>query len=646
MSDGASIYRRAFIEAVQPPIDLTVSEWADKQRILTRRSSSEPGVWRTDRVPFLKEPMDLLSPREKQIRRVILIFGSQSGAKTECGLNWLGRTIDHDPAPFLIVFPTESFAKRQIRQRLTPLFTDTPAVKAKQLSSKSRDAANAMFLKEFEGDMLLSIIGGNSGSAAQGMPAQNLWVDEASSLPLEIDDKGDPIENAEARQTNFPDRKTLITSTPGTRGACRITWEYETRSDRRQYAAKMPCCGSNEVLRWREHFKWDAKDSDVWLQCPACGEKVEQHHKQSMLAGGVWIPTAKGDGETAGFHLPGWYAPYGWLSWEKIRDEFLSAKDDPLLLKGWINKRAAEAWEDQAVAQVGADHLMSRAMADPYPTGKCPDGVCVLLMSVDTQDTWLEVSVWGFGAGEEAWLIWHEKVQGDPSDLGPNGPWAQIDVIRRTEWTLDNGGSMAAKYCGVDTGGHFTQEAYEFCRARVRENVVALKGSNSRQAPALNKGNKVDVNWRGRMIKGGLTLYSVGSDALKRTIYARLKKDDNGPGSIHFGQNATEEYLKGLTCERLVPQIVKGFQVFKWENPKGARNEPLDLAVYCLALLELVKRRYNRATMWEQLSAQVAALKPAEPPSAVADGEQPKQESRAALRSRQPAPRRNFTTSW
>ena len=230
------------------------------------------------------------------------------------------------------------------------------------------------------------------------MPAQNLWVDEASSLPLEIDDKGDPIENAEARQTNFPDRKTLITSTPGTRGACRITWEYETRSDRRQYAAKMPCCGSNEVLRWREHFKWDTKDSDVWLQCPACGEKVEQHHKQSMLAGGVWIPTAKGDGETAGFHLPGWYAPYGWLSWEKIRDEFLRAKDDPLLLKGWINKRAAEAWEDQAVAQVGADHLMSRAMADPYPTGKCPDGVCVLLMSVDTQDTWLEVKV-GVGPG-------------------------------------------------------------------------------------------------------------------------------------------------------------------------------------------------------------------------------------------------------
>jgi hypothetical protein len=29
--------------------------------------------------------------------------------------------------------------------------------------------------------------------------------------------------------------------------------------------------------------------------------------------------------------------------------------------------------------------------------------------------------------------------------------------------------------------------------------------------------------------------------------------------------------------------------------------------VYCLAMLELLKRRYNRATMWDQLAAQLAA---------------------------------------
>ena len=103
MPEAAPLYRQAFVKALQPPLNLAVSEWADKERILTRRSTSEPGLWRTDRVPFLKEPMDLLSPRERKIKRVVLIFGSQSGAKTECGLNWLGRTIAMDPAPFLVM---------------------------------------------------------------------------------------------------------------------------------------------------------------------------------------------------------------------------------------------------------------------------------------------------------------------------------------------------------------------------------------------------------------------------------------------------------------------------------------------------------------------------------------------------------------
>ena len=135
---------------------------------------------------------------------------------------------------------------------------------------------------------------------------------------------------------------------------------------------------------------------------------------------------------------------------------------------------------------------------------------------------------------------------------------------------------------------------------------------------ALSKGSRVDVNWRGRVIKGGVTLYMVGGDTLKRTIYARLRKEGTGPGAVHFGQNATEDYLQGLTCERLVPHTVKGFQVLSWQKPAGARNEPLDLAVYCLAVLELVKRRYNRATMWDQLAAAVATEKA--PPAAAAGG--------------------------
>jgi phage terminase large subunit GpA-like protein len=186
----------------------------------------------------------------------------------------------------------------------------------------------------------------------------------------------------------------------------------------------------------------------------------------------------------------------------------------------------------------------------------------------------------------------------------------------------------------VDTGGHYTGEAYEFCRQRVREGVVAIKGSSAKAAPPLGKGKKVDVTFRGRTIKGGVTLFMVGTDTLKRTLYARLRIPQPGPGFVNFGQNATDDYLQGLTCERLMPKTVKGFQVLEWHKPSGARNEPLDLAVYCLALMELVRRRYHRATMWDQLKAQV--VKP-EAPGAP-----------AAERKRRPPPSRpgGFVSAW
>lgn len=639
MAEAAAIYRQAFCEGLRPPAAMTVSQWADEHRMLSGKGSSEPGAWRTDRTPYLREPMDCLSPGSP-VRRVVLMFGSQLG-KTEVVLNWLGAIIHLWPGPTLLVQPTLDMAKRLNRQRLDPLLKETPVLAERIAPARSRDSGNTMFLKEFQGGLFV-LTGANSGSGLQSMPAANLAADEVSSYPIEADDKGDPLENAEARTSTFPMGKILITSTPGTRGACRITTEFETRSDQRRLAAFMPCCGAKEVIRWREHMVWDRPDGEVWCQCPACGERVAQHHKTTMLAGAEWRPSAPGDGMTAGFHLPGWYAPAGWTPWEQIRDEFLRAKADPLLLKGWVNKRAAEAWEDEAVAKINAGALMTRAAENPYPTGSCPAGVLVLLMAVDVQDTWLEVSVWGFGKGEEKWLIWHQKIDGSPAE---DHPWEQVDAILGTRWPHERGGDMPIWGAAVDTGGHFTQEAYDYCRRRTRRRVFAIKGSSTRAAPALGKGSKVDVNWRGRILKGGVTLYMVGTDTLKRTVYARLKIQQPGPGFVHFGQNATEDYLEGLTCERLIPKMVKGFQVLEWHKPPGARNEPLDLLVYCLALLEMLKRRYHRATMWDQLEAQLVGRQAPGVVAAPAAAE-PAKEPEPKKRRRPVRPGPSFVSGW
>jgi phage terminase large subunit GpA-like protein len=80
---------------------------------------------------------------------------------------------------------------------------------------------------------------------------------------------------------------------------------------------------------------------------------------------------------------------------------------------------------------------------------------------------------------------------------------------------------------------------------------------------------------------------------------------------MHFGQNAKDEYFKGLTCEKLVTTINnRGFEQSEWRNEQRARNEPLDLEVYILAMLELAKRNYAAGTMWAQLARSLGTHAP------------------------------------
>jgi phage terminase large subunit GpA-like protein len=82
---------RAWRDGLKPDPLLTVSEWADRYRVLSQRASSEPGRWRTARTPYLKEIMDCLSP-SSPVQRVVFMNGSQTGG-TEAGNGWIGYVI-------------------------------------------------------------------------------------------------------------------------------------------------------------------------------------------------------------------------------------------------------------------------------------------------------------------------------------------------------------------------------------------------------------------------------------------------------------------------------------------------------------------------------------------------------------------------
>ena len=70
--DGAAEILRSWGRGLRPDPDLTVSEWADRHRMLSGRASAEPGRYRTARTPYMREIMDRLSPGDPMQRVVFM----------------------------------------------------------------------------------------------------------------------------------------------------------------------------------------------------------------------------------------------------------------------------------------------------------------------------------------------------------------------------------------------------------------------------------------------------------------------------------------------------------------------------------------------------------------------------------------------
>jgi phage terminase large subunit GpA-like protein len=448
---------------------------------------------------------------------------------------------------------------------------------------------------------MMLLTGANSATGLRSTPCRYIFCDEVDAFPLDVDGEGDPVSLAEKRATTFARRKILLTSTPTVKDFSRIEAEFE-RSDQRRFYVPCPCCGEMQWLKWPQ-LKWENNDpATAAYECEHCGERFAEIHKPAMLRQGEWRATAPSDGKTAGFQLSGLYSPLGWLSWADMVDDFLRAKADAPMLKSFVNTRLAETWEEDFASKVSASALLERCEA--YPQGKLPEGVLAVTIGVDVQGGGgsagdrIAVSVWGWGRGEEGWLIDHQEIAGDPCKAEV---WKQLDLLVLHEWEHAGGGKLRADVVAVDSGGHATAEVYQYARERQAVGVIAIKGQSQRGKPPIGKPGKVDINAKGQTLKRGAQVWPVGSDTVKTTLFGRLKHNDRGDGYLHFHAQTGGEYFEQLTAEKQALRYVKGFPVREWVKKPSARNEALDCLVYAYAGLNRLYSRYDRRTIWDQL---------------------------------------------
>lgn len=554
---------------IRPDRVQLASEWADENRILPAKASAEPGRWRTERTPFLREIMDTLSTIG-QPEFVVFMKGTQIGG-TEVGLNWIGSTICNAPGPFLVVMPNDKVVERVSKQRLAPMIEETPALKALVASPRSRDSSNTMEMKEFKGGILI-ITGSNSPAGLASMPIRYIDFDEVDRFAIDSGGEGDPIQLAEKRTSTFAGRRKIyINSTPTVKGRSRIEFAFNA-SDQRRYYVPCPHCGNKDWIRWA-NIRWEPdKPETAHLHCEACGKAIGEGNKTEMLAKGEWRATAPFNGKVAGFHLSSLYSPLGWKSWESIVREFLDAKGDPVKLKTFVNTILGETWEE---AGEKADDQILMDRREDYGV-EVPPGVAVITCGVDVQDNRIECEVVGWGRGEESWGLGYFVIMGDPDQ---QSAWNDLEknILQRV-WIGGGNVPLRVSATMIDTGGHRAQAVYNFVRPREGRRIYASKGATDAAAPVVKRPAKSKN-------KGNVTLWMIGTNAIKDALLARMTRQDPGPGYLHFPLHYNDSYFRQLTSEQRVTSKTKGSVKSRWEKTPGARNEALDCRVGAFAAL-------------------------------------------------------------
>lgn len=588
-------YLANFAAGLKPDPLLSVSEWADQSRMLSQTASSEPGRWRTDRTPYLREIMDSLSPSHPT-EKVVFMKGAQIGG-TEAGNNWVGYMIDQAPGPMLVVQPTVEMGKRWSKGRLAPLIEDTPCLKGKIKDPRSRDSGNTVQSKEFQGGIVV-VTGANSAVGLRSMPVRYLFLDEVDAYPGDADGEGDPVSLAIQRTATFARRKIFLVSTPTIQGLSRIEMEY-AHSDQRKFYVPCPHCDEMQTLIWSQiHFD---DEKGAYYSCISCNKRMDEFAKTEMLKQGKWIAKYP-DRSVAGFHLSSLYSPVGWFSWQQAVLNFKQAKENETLLKVWVNTTLGEPWVDRGDSP-DWERLYERA--EGYPRGVIPKGGFVLTAGVDVQKDRLECEIVAWGLQKESWSVDYVIIPHSPATAEA---WQGLQNVLETIYPLedqeigDRDLGLPISMMAVDAG-YSTQEVYNWVRQQNPYRVMAIKGVDKALMP-LGAPSRVEVNVGGRKLSRGLKLWPVGVSLLKSELFSWLKQskpvlNEVKLGYAHFPKY-DPEYFKQLTAEQLVTKTVKGYAKREWQKLRE-RNEALDCRVYARAAsLALGIDRWN-FKQWNQL---------------------------------------------
>ena len=236
------------LKTLKPPERISVSEYADKNRILGSENA-EPGKWNTSRTPYLEDIMNTYN--DPDIEEVGFVKPTQVGG-TEALNNMLGFAASQEAASNLVVLPTTDLADYSSNKRVQPMI---------RLNSNLKeiwDEQNSKLAElNFTNGASIYFSGANSPSSLASKPIKNCLFDEVDKYPLFSGKEADPISLAKQRQMTFKaDKFSFAASTPTTKLG--TIWKIWKAADRRfEYYVPCPHCGHLQTFKFKNGIKWD-----------------------------------------------------------------------------------------------------------------------------------------------------------------------------------------------------------------------------------------------------------------------------------------------------------------------------------------------------------------------------------------------------
>lgn len=583
------------LSALRPPGKMTVSEWADKYRILDSRTSALPGRWRTDYTPYLRSIMNAFTDHE--VEEIIVVKPTQVGG-TEVILNMMGYAISQDPSSAMVVYPTDTLGESISQNRIQPMIDTCPEL-------RNRYDPNSKRLELQFAGMYLAIAGANSPSSLASRPIRFLFLDEVDKYPSNAGKEASPRALAKERTKAYSNsRKIVEVSTPTFEDAP-IWQDWLSADTQYRYYVTCPDCGDKWTFKFKQ-LKWEGETPEearntAFYVCENCGCLIKDNQKTEMIKQGEWLPIKENGKRRVAYQFNTFLSPTIRLG--DIAYEFMNSKHIPELLQNFINSWLGEPYK-QIEGAVEAEYLLKERQS-AYQEYEVPPGTLMLTGGVDVQKKCFYWTIRAWMPNMTSYNLAHGKAYS----------WQEISNIMNSWFADRNGKRYMVNLAAIDSGDQ-TDDVYNYCAIN-REWAVPVKGASN---PLDGKYRLTRIDKIGS-IASGMLLCFVDTGYYKDMILGRLHADaDHGGWYLH--DNCDPGYAEMICSEQKVTERFRGRLVSRWKTKQiGADNHYLDCEVYAACAADLCGLRTFSAEQAQQ----------SENPQAVAEAPQQTMQPTAEL---------------